>query len=57
MCQDHRLHRLLALQPFGALAPPPSASPLDPWWALVYYAAFAPAILGIAVVTVKRRAA
>ncbi|MEU6729318.1 hypothetical protein ABZ917_36925 [Nonomuraea wenchangensis] len=39
----------------GPPAPPPSTSLLNPWWALAYYAAFALILLGIAVVTAKRR--
>lgn len=39
----------------GPPSPPPSTSLLDPWWSLAYYAAFALVLLGIAIVTAKRR--
>ncbi|MFC4009120.1 hypothetical protein ACFOY2_17945 [Nonomuraea purpurea] len=44
-----------AMAPTGPPAPAPSTSVLGPWWALAYYAAVALALLGVAVVTTKRR--
>ncbi|MFI6395504.1 hypothetical protein [Nonomuraea sp. NPDC050540] len=41
--------------PPGPPAPPPSTSLLSPWWALAYYAAVALALLGVAIVTARRR--